>query len=178
MRLQHLLPALVACAVLFLANARADDPVVVTLGSLKSAAPADWKKQKPISNLRMYQFGVGNADLAIFEFSGGGGTVEDNIKRWKSQFAPPAGKSIEDVSKVEKFKVGSADVTYLDISGTYLSKFPPSDPNAKTVRKENYRRLNVYFACEGGPFFISLTGPAATIEQNKKAFDGWLKNFK
>jgi hypothetical protein len=122
---------------------------------------------------------VGDAELAIFFFGeGGGGSVNDNISRWKSQFAPPSGKTIDDVSKVEKFKVGPAELTYLDVHGTFLSKFPPFDPNAKTVRKENYRRFGVHFACEGGPFFITLTGPAATLEPNKKAFDDWRKNFK
>lgn len=104
--------------------------------------------------------------------------MDDNLKRWKSVFVPPAGKDIEDVAKVEKFKVGKADLTYLDIQGTFLSKNPPFDPNAKTERKADYRRLAVYFTCEGGPYFIHLTGPAKTVGQHKKAFDDWLKNFK
>ena len=117
--------------------------------------------------------------MAIFFFGeNGGGTPSDNIKRWRSQFVPPEGKTIDEVSKMEKFKVGPAELTYLDIHGTFLSKNPPFDPNAKTVRKDNYRRFGVYFACPGGPYFITLTGPAATLEQNRKGFDDWLKNFK
>jgi hypothetical protein len=149
----------------------------VTLGTLKSTTPADWKNQPPSSKLRLYQFAVGDADLAIFHFPGGG-SPEENIARWKGQFQPPEGKTIDQVSKVEKFKVASADVTCLDIHGTYLSKNPPQDPNAKTERKANYRSFAVYFACEGGPYFIRLTGPAKTLEQHKKSFDDWLKNFK
>lgn len=160
--------------------AGADDTgAVVKLGSLQSAAPASWKQQKPGNRLRAYQFAVGDADLAIFFFGeGSGGSADDNIKRWKSQFQPPEGKTIDDVSKVEKFKVGPAELTLLDIHGTFLSKNPPFDPNAKTVRKDNYRRFGVYFACDGGPYFITLTGPAATLERNRKSFDDWLKNFK
>jgi hypothetical protein len=149
---------------------------VVTLGALKSTAPADWKNQPPSNKLRAYQFAVGDADLAIFV--GISGSPTDNINRWKAQFVPPEGKTIEEASKVDKFKVGPAEVTYLDIEGTFLSKNPPFDPNAKTVRKANYRRFGVYFACDGGPYFITLTGPAKTLEQNKKSFDDWLKNFK
>jgi hypothetical protein len=149
---------------------------VVTLGSLKSTTPADWKNQPPSNKLRAYQFAVGDADLAIFV--GISGSPTENINRWKGQFAPPEGKTIEDASKVDKFKVGPAEVTYLDIHGTYLSKNPPFDPNAKTVRKANYRRFGIYFACDGGPYFITLTGPARTLEQSKKSFDDWLKNFK
>jgi hypothetical protein len=69
-------------------------------------------------------------------------------------------------------------VTCLDVQGTYLSKFPPFDPNAKVVRKDNYRRLGVVFDSPNGPYFITLTGPGRTVEANKKAFDDWLKAFK
>ncbi|HWY87653.1 MAG TPA: hypothetical protein VNX28_13050 [Gemmataceae bacterium] len=156
-----------------------DKGTVVTLGALKSTAPADWKSQAAANKFRAYQFAVGDAELVIFYFGeGGGGNPADNIARWKSQFLPPEGKTIEEVSKLDKLKVGSADLTYLDIQGTYLSKNPPFDPNAKTERKANYRRFGIFFACEGGPYFITLTGPARTLEQNKKSFDDWLKNFK
>jgi hypothetical protein len=152
---------------------------VVTLGELKSTTPAEWKNQPPANKFRAYQFAVGDSELVIFYFGeGGGGNPNDNIQRWKGQFVPPEGKSIDEAAKVEKLKVGKADLTYLDIHGTFLYKNPPFDPNAKTERKANYRRFGVYFAVEGGPYFITLTGPAKTLEQNKKGFDDWLKNFK
>ena len=167
---------------LFLCSASLDageKGTIVTLGTLKSTTPGDWKNQSPSNKLRVYQMAVGDADLAIFFFGeGGGGKPADNISRWKSQFVPPAGKSIDDVSKVETFKAGPAELTYLDIQGTFLSKNPPFDPNAKTEKKADYRRFGVVFACDGGPFFITLTGPAKTLEQHKKGFDEWLKNFK
>jgi hypothetical protein len=156
-----------------------DKGTVVTLSSLKSTTPANWKSQEPANKFRAYQFKVDDAELVIFYFGeGSGGSPADNIKRWNDMFVPPEGKTIDDVSKVEKLKVGPAELTYLDVHGTYLSKNPPFDPKAKVERKANYRRLGVYFACEGGPYFIHLTGPAKTVEQNKKAFDEWLKNFK
>lgn len=158
----------------------------VTLDGLKSKVPASWKSQKPANKFRAYQFLVPkvdgdkkDAELVIFYFGeGSGGTVQDNLKRWKSQFQAPEGKSIDDVSKVTTMKVGKVEATYLDIYGTYLYKFPPFDPNAKVTRLPDYRRLGVYWASEKGPYFITLTGPAKTVAQNKKGFDGWLKNFK
>jgi hypothetical protein len=159
----------------------------VELGGLKSKVPAGWKVQEPSNKLRMYQMSIPkvegdktNAELVIFYFgAGGGGKTDDNIKRWKTQFVAPDGKSIDDVSKLEKYKVGKdADVVCLDISGTYKSKFPPNDPRAKEVLKENYRRFNVIFDTDKGAFFITLTGPAKTMQKNKEAFDGWVKAFK
>ena len=121
-----------------------------------------------------------DAELVIFFFGkGSGGSNEDNIKRWKGQFIAPAGKDIDDVTKLDKFKLGkAAECAYVDISGTYKYKNPPFDPNAKEVRKENFRRIGVIFDCDEGPFFITLTGPAKTVQQNKDAFDGWIKAFK
>ena len=75
-------------------------------------------------------------------------------------------------------QVGKVEVTYLDVSGTYVTKNPPFDPKAKEERHPDYRMLSVYFASENGPYFLRMTGPAKTVEQNKKGFDEWVKNFK
>ena len=159
----------------------------VELGGLTSKAPAGWKAQKPANKFRVYQFGVPmvegdkeDAELVVFFFgAGGGGGTDENINRWKGFFIPPEGKTIEQVSKVEKFKVGKgADVVYLDVSGTYKYKNPPFDPKAKEVRKENFRRFGVIFDTDKGAYFITLTGPAKTMEKSKEAFDGWVKAFK
>ena len=157
----------------------------VTLDGLKSRAPAAWKAQKPASKLRAYQFLLprvegdpADAELAIFFFgAGGGGGVDDNIKRWKSQFQPPEGKTADEAAKVEKLTVGKVAVTYLDVQGTYLFK-PPFDPNAKAKALPDYRRFGIIFASENGPYFITLTGPAKTMAHHKKDFDNWLKAFK
>jgi hypothetical protein len=160
---------------------------VVDLGGLTSKVPAGWKAQEPKSKLRMYQAVVPkvegdkeDAELVIFFFgAGGGGGTEENIARWKSQFIAPEGKTLGDVSKLEKYKVGTgADVIALDIAGTFKSKNPPFAPNAKEERKENFRRFNVIFDTDKGAYFITLTGPAKTMAKNKEAFDGWVKAFK
>jgi hypothetical protein len=151
---------------------------------LKSKIPAGWVMQKPSNNLRMYQIMVPkaegdkeNAELAIFSFGPSG--KEENVKRWKAQFIAPEGKTIDDVSKQEEYKIGKlADVFCLDITGTFKYKFPPNDPRAKEERKENYRRFNVMFDSDKGLFFITLTGPAKTLEKHKTAFDNWVKAFK
>lgn len=157
----------------------------VDLGGLKSKTPDNWKMEKPAGNLRKFQFALPSADgdkegaeLVVFSF-GGNSSVDENIARWKAQFIAPEGKSIDDMAKVEKYKVGkAADVVCLDISGTFKSKFPPNDPKAKEQRKENFRRFNVIFDTDKGVFFITLTGPAKTMAKNKDAFDGWIKAFK
>jgi hypothetical protein len=161
---------------LVVAMAHATD---VELCNLKSKAPDRWKSTPPSNKFRAYNFtlpgtgGKEDAELIVFFFGpGGGGGVNENISRWKGMF------DSKDEPKVDKIKVGKAELTYVDVAGTYLSKFPPFDPNAKTTRKADYRLIGVVFECDGGPYFIRLTGPAATVQQHKDEFDRWLKNFK
>jgi hypothetical protein len=159
---------------------------VVGLDGLSSRTPADWKEETATSKMRAHQFRIPrakddkeDAELVIFYFGpGGGGGVEDNIKRWKGFFTPPAGKSIDDVSKVDKFKVGAVPVTSLDVHGTYLMKTRPFDPSDKGEKRPDYRMLGAVFESPKGPYFIRLVGPAKTVEQHKKGFDNWLKGFK
>ncbi len=69
-------------------------------------------------------------------------------------------------------------MTYLDIYGTYLDKFPPFAPNAKTVKRPHYHMLAAHFEGPKNPYHIKLIGPEKTVEHYRKGFDEWLKNFK
>jgi hypothetical protein len=161
--------------------------VVVKIGELSSKVPDSWKDEKPASMDRIYQFKLPksegdpeDAEVVVLYLVSGSGTASANISRWKGLFEPPTGKTINDVSKTDKFQVGSANVTYLDLSGTFLSKGALGDLTAKTEKKADFRRIHVIFEIPGAPepYFVTLTGPAKTVEHHKKSFDEWLKNFK
>jgi len=159
---------------------------VVSLGGLKSRTPADWVEENPTLRFRIKQFrlpAVGddkeNAQLLIFAFGkGAGGSVQDNITRWKGMFVPPEGKGIDDVAKVEKLKIAGLDYTYFDVNGTYVAKTRPFDPDSEATRYPNYRMLAGVFPARDGPYFFRLVGPADTVKHYKAGFDQWLKNFK
>lgn len=161
---------------------------VVDLDGLTSTTPDTWKTKPgaPASQFRLYTLLLpkgptdeADPELQITFFGkGGGGGLDANVQRWQGMFEAPEGKKIDDVTKTDKFKVGKAEVVVVDISGTYLEKFPPFAPNAKTIRRPDYRRINVFMDSENGPFFMNLTGPAKTIERNMKDFNNWLRAFK
>ena len=159
---------------------------IVTLDGLQSRTPSTWADEQPTSRMRVRQFRLepigddkDKAEVIIFFFGPGqGGSAEENVKRWKGVFKPPEGKKIDDVAKVDSMKVGKVPVTYLDVNGTYLSKFPPADPNAQVTPFPNYRMIGVVFESERGPYFIRFIGPANTVANYKKGFDDWLKGFK
>jgi hypothetical protein len=159
---------------------------VVEIDGLKSAVPADWKPEEVTNKFRTHHFRVPHvaddktdAEMVIFFFgAGSGGSADANVKRWKGMFIPPDGKKIDDVAKVETFKVGNVNVTYLDVQGTYKFKERPFDPASKEEQRPDHRMLGVVFDSPNGPYFFRLVGPAKTVEHNKKAFEDWVKGFK
>jgi hypothetical protein len=156
---------------------------VVELDGLSSRTPASWKEEEPSNNMRLAQFKLPKVkddkeDAQLVIFRGISGSAQQNIDRWKGQFEPPEGKTIKDVADVKEMKVGDATVSYLDIHGTYLDKFPPFAPNAKVVKRPGYRMLAIQFEGKANPYHIKLTGPADTVAQYKDGFDEWLKAFK
>jgi hypothetical protein len=160
-----------------------DKGVVVDLDGLKSAAPAAWKEEAPSNQMRLAQFKLPKAgddsyDVELVIFKSLGGSAADNVARWKGQFTPPEGKTVDDVSKVTEIKIGGRDATQLDIQGTYLFKKRPFDPNEKGEKRADYRLVGVQFNGPDNVYHIRLLGPAKTVEHYKKGFDEWLKNFK
>jgi hypothetical protein len=160
--------------------------VTVKMDGLQSQAPATWKAEKPDFPSRLHQFRLSktdgdaeDAEITISHFGQGqGGDLAGNLKRWKDQFTPPTGKSIEDVAKVEKLMLGSVEATQLDISGTYKSRNPPFDPNAKVELKPDWRLVAIFVPGKDAPHFIRFVGPAKTVEKHKKGFDDWVRAFK
>jgi hypothetical protein len=181
----RLLIASAFTAVLACGLSAQDKGVLVEWGGLKSTTPAGWKEETPSNKMRLAQFKLPkaegdpkDAELAIFE-SGGGGTIEQNLERQVKKFDLPADKK----PAVSKIKIGKAEATYQDITGTYLEKFPPFAPDAKITKRSDYRQLYIIFEGknrkgEDAVFSMTLLGPAKTVEKHKKEFDAWLKNFK
>ncbi len=175
------LMSLVFCSVIAPASAEDKKGAEVKLDGLKSTTPAEWVEEKPTSSMRFKQFKLpkvtGDKDDAEVQiFQGLGGSVKDNVKRWKDQFQPADGKDIEDVAKVSEIKVGNLEATLLDVSGAFKS--PPFDPKHKGAKLEGYRMIALQFKGPENLYQIKLIGPAKTVESYKKGFDEWLKNFK
>jgi hypothetical protein len=179
-----------ACALLagllVVAGVRADDKgTVVKFDNLQSTAPAGWKAEKPpessiikrYAQFRLPRVEGDPADGELIIWKDLGGRAVDNVNRWKNQFRPPEGKSIDDVAKVTEFKVSGSMVTMLDIHGTYLDG-PPNQPPAQKKPRANYRMLAVQFEGPDSPYHVILRGPAKTIDKSARDFESWIKGFK
>lgn len=166
-------------------NAQDKKDRVFVIDGLKAEIPADWVVEKPANRLRYLQFRLpkvdGDAvDGELIVTKAIGGSPEANVKRWKDQFLPPPGKTVDDIAKVARLKMGKVkeEAWYLDISGTYLFKAAPFDPNAKVEKRENQRMVGIHYEGEDDPYHFKMVGPAKTIEKHKKGFDAWIKALK
>ena len=161
-----------------------DKPVVVKLGGLSAAAPAEWKPEKPSNNLRSYQFrlpGVdGAADGEISVMPQSDPKADKLFPRWKAQFVPPEDKTVDDISKVSKIEgVKGAKIDVLDVAGgTWKYKERPFDPKSKEVLLDDYRVVWVIVATEDEATHIRMMGPKKTVEKYYPEFEKWIKSLK
>jgi hypothetical protein len=159
-----------------------DEGIKVKIGKLTASAPADWKKEKPSNLLRSYQFRLPGAEdfprpeLAIFPESHP--SPEKNFPRWKAQFVPPEGKTLDDISKSGKWEVEGATVNYLDITGTWKFKERPQDPKSKEMLLNDYRVIWVIIAEKEEATHLRLSGPAQSVEKSYRAFEAFVKSLK
>ena len=153
----------------------------VKVGGLQAHAPVDWKGEKPANRLRSHQFRLPRAkedkeDAELAVLPDLPGRPEENLQRWKELFMPPEGKTIDDIARIERFKIGKVQATYVDIAGTYLYKDRPLA--AKGTPRPDYRMLAVMLEGDEAVHLIRTVGPATTIQLNKGAFDAFIKALK
>ena len=156
--------AVLVCCVA-VAQEKAKETQVVEAKDIKLTVPKAWKQEKPSNNFRVAQFKITAAEgdkeaaeLAVMQFGGGGGGVDDNIKRWVNQFEAKDRKV-----KVSKGKSTQGEYIVVDVSGTYLK--PEGPPIAgKTKPTPGSQVINVMLMVEDqGSYFFKLAGPEKTV---------------
>jgi hypothetical protein len=147
--------------------------LLLLIAELTFAPPKSWKESTPTSMMRKAQYAVGDAEVIIYYFGlDQGGTAEQNIERWKSQFTGGPAPS------VEKKKIGGLDTTVLDIRGTYTVPEFMQNKGDKPEAKKGWRMIAAVFETKEGRYFVRLIGPEKTVEGAKKDFDAFLASAK
>jgi len=109
------------------------------------------------------------AECAVYFFGqGSGGSIPANIERWKSQIVQNGQPA---PAKVDKRSIHGLTVTTIESAGDYMGMQQQSAVH-------NYRLLGAIVEGPGGNVFIKFTGPAKTVEENRKAFDALLGSFQ
>ena len=155
-----------------------------TLAGLKFDAPAGWVSKPPASSMRIVEYALPktgadaeDAALAVYFFGGQGGTVQANLDRWLGQMAQPDGKASKDVAKTtELVSKSGLKTTLLEVTGTYIAELSPGSP--EHFNKPGFRLRAAVIDTPDGPYFVKLTGPAATVTKWDDSFLGFLKSAR
>ena len=145
-------------------------------GTLTFTKPAAWTDRAVASSMRVAEFVVPkasgdseDAEVIVYYFAGGGGSVDANLQRWTSQF-----QSTKDPVRTTA-TVNGLKLTSLDVSGTYVAEMRPG--SAEHYNKPGYRMRATVVETPKGPYFIKLTGPAKTIDSAGAAFEQFLHSL-
>ena len=157
---------------------KADDAKAqtITVEGVKFEVPTDWKSSEPTSAMRKAQLTppapegeTETAELVLYVFPGGAGTVEANVDRWRKQFSNEKGETPE--VETETVEAGNLEVTRVECGGTYR------DPFAGGGALEDYRLLGAILQTDSAGYYFKLVGPAKAVEAAEDGFDKMIKSM-
>jgi hypothetical protein len=144
-------------------------------------APATWKSVKPSNMMRLAQLQIkpvegdeDQAELLVFGFPGGAGTVETNLSRWQAFFVDDDGKQPKIQSKT--VKANGLEVTRAETSGRYVASVRPG--SSERHNKPGYHLLGAIAQSGDTAYFWRLIGPEKTVLAARPAFDELIASIK
>jgi hypothetical protein len=143
-------------------------------------APPDWIEEIPSSPMRRAQYRVpgpaGPGECLVFYFGPGqGGDAKANAARWAGQFRQADGRPVGDGYKVRETKVGEIAVVLVEVVGTYVGGMGsgPVGPG-----RPKYMLLGAIAEGPDAKWFFRATGPQATLEAQRAAFDRMIRSLR
>jgi hypothetical protein len=142
--------------------------------------PAGWTEEKPTSSMRRAQYRIqgpgGSGECVVFYFGPGqGGDAQANAARWASQFRRADGGPVGNAFKTREIKVGDIPVVLVEVAGTYVGGMGSGPSGAE---QPNYMLLGAIAQGQDANWFFRATGPRATLETQRTAFDGLIRSIK
>lgn len=102
-----------------------------------------------------------NVDAVFFHM---GGTVKQNLDRWKGQFVGEAKTSVEEK------EVNGTKISYFHGKGNFMDSM--GGPFAPKTEKDDYTVLGAILPSGGGRLvFLKLKGPSASVAAVKESFN-------
>ena len=159
---------------------------VVTLApaALKYDVPQGWVAKSPTSSMRVAEFmlprapkDAEDAELTVFFFGGTGGSVQANIDRWIGQMSQPDGRASKDLATTSTMQTKSGlKVSLIDLTGTYVAEVKPGA--TERFNKPGFRLRAAVVETTEGPYFVKLTGPAATVARWDQSFAAFVASLR
>jgi hypothetical protein len=94
----------------------------------------------------------------------GGGSVDDNVRRWVGQFEVVGGGPPEDAEQAA-IEVAGRSVTLVRTAGTFLDR--GASMQSEAVRHENYGLFGAIVPMAEGTGFLKCTGPEITVQSQE-----------
>jgi hypothetical protein len=146
----------------------------VRFASLTMTAPKGWGRKTPQSTIILAEYVLprveGDSQDGRLTLSTAGGSVEENINRWKKQFGGKPEKSHQ-----EKIDVNGLSVTLVDFTGEYNDQ---RGPNAPAVMRPDYRMIGAIIPVNDALHFVKAVGPKKTIEDHAEKLRAFIKTAK
>lgn len=145
------------------------------------AAPASWVSQPPANAMRRAQYRVpgpgGDGECIVFYFGPGqGGDPMGNAERWASQFVDANGQSAVATMKTRTEQVNGVTVLFVEAGGTYGAGSMTGA--GKVVAKPDWALLGAVAEGADANWFFKFTGPKATLEAERTAFEKMLRSVQ
>jgi hypothetical protein len=157
-----------------------DSKQTIDAKGMKFQAPPAWKSSPPSTQMRRAQLKVAPiegddypAELIVFAFPGGAGSVEANIKRWQNLFKDKDGNPPAVESKSVKGK--NTDVTRVETAGTY---HPANFGGTAEPERPDARLLGAIVMTDDVGYYIRMVGPNKTMNKLKPDFDALLASIE
>ncbi|MDP6593911.1 MAG: hypothetical protein QF613_06880 [Candidatus Marinimicrobia bacterium] len=152
----------------------------IRIGSLTVTAPTGWKRENPASSMRAGQFRLSAAsaesdDAELAVFSGIGGSVEENLQRWFTQFSQPDGSSSKEKARISSFTVDEMTVTMAGLSGTFAGSGMMGAP---AQEKSGYRLLAAIVEAPDDFYYFKLVGPEETLASWAESFGEFISSIR
>lgn len=145
----------------------------VQLGTMHLESPESWVRKPPKIGFLLAVFALPgpdeDGDDGRLTVSQVGGSAEENIDRWRSQFGGDPEKEAR-----EELEVAGVTITLVDYTGTYLDQRGPFAPAEK---KQDYRMLGAVIPIEGKLYFVKAYGPKQTIATHADTFRDFLESL-
>jgi hypothetical protein len=146
----------------------------VDLGPMRLVAPDGWVRKRPAIRLFLAEFSLaraeGDAADARLTVSQVGGSMQENVDRWRGQF----GAKPEEESQ-RQAEIDGIQVTLVDFSGTYFDTRAMAAP---AVERADYRMLGAILPIEGQLYFIKCYGPKKTMAEHAEEFDAFVRSLR
>ncbi|MGE0757957.1 MAG: hypothetical protein AB7F89_10110 [Pirellulaceae bacterium] len=139
--------------------AASTDAKSLALDHLTFTVPDGWQRKEAASSFVLAEWTLpasepGTADARL-TVSSAGGSVEDNIQRWRGQFGGEPEQSAQN-----QIRVDGMDVTIVELSGVFRDQRGPFSGGAP---QSGYRMYAAILPVGETMYFVKAVGPFATL---------------